>query len=731
MATSGSFNTKAYDGRYLTFAWSQVSQDITDNTTKISWTLKGAGGDSTWYYTRNIKVTIEGETVYSFPQSKGKIQLGKGTLVASGEYTISHNADGSKSFTAYAEAGIYKYAVNCTGSGTFALDMIARASQPCVTWPEHTQDVGEFGDTISIHMNRNADTFTHTVRYAFGTLLGTIDTGVTTGTTWTIPPSFMDLLPANTSGSGTIYVDTYNGSTFIGTKWCGFTATVPESVKPTCSLTLEDITGVGDIYGSPVQGLSKIKITVNTNIAYSSPIASYDISVNGIKYTATPSTTGVLTASGDSPVTVTVKDKRGRSGSVSYIMKVQAYERPSVSTLIVHRCDEDGTTNDQGKWVQVTFSAAVSSMSNKNTANYVLRYKKTSEDTWTEKALTSLDKNYTVTNYSTVFEADEASPYDVEVTATDRHATTTRATSASTAFSLIDYHPGGNGLRFGGVAQEENTFQNDLKLHQVGNTYAFQPGAFNDEKGYTLLAMITLNTLNVNAPIVFEINRRGALCPMRVFVRFANSSTTTDPDLDSITYEGDNYGAFLYKSDASTWKLYVDNTSGWSNPCLQTWYTTDNQESRLSVSFPSEQVAELPAPWYRATPAKMQSILDFIYPVGSVYISYSHVSPASLFGGTWERIENAFLWGVDANGEIGVTGGEKEVTLSGSQIPSHAHQISVANTTSGTLEASNIIRYNSSKTSYNGNLLTGFTGGGEPHNNMPPYVQVSIWRRTA
>ena len=300
MASSGSFNTGGYNGRYLKFEWTEKSQSVASNTTTISWTLKGAGtitgDDASWYYAGNFKVVIDGKTVYS-TASDDRIKLSNGTTVASGTVTLTHNDDGTRSFAASAQGGIYTYAVNCKGSKTFTLDTIARASQPsCVTWPEHTQNVGEFGDTISIHMNRKSDVFTHTVRYAFGSLTGTIATGVTTGTTWTIPLSFMDLIPAHTSGSGTIYVDTYNGSTKIGTKYCGFTATVPASVMPTVTVTLSDTTSASSLYGSPVIGLSKIRIVATGKEAYSSPI-TYKITANGETFNAATATTSVLNGS--------------------------------------------------------------------------------------------------------------------------------------------------------------------------------------------------------------------------------------------------------------------------------------------------------------------------------------------------------------------------------------------------------------------------------------------------
>jgi hypothetical protein len=264
-------------------------------------------------------------------------------------------------------------------------------------------------------------------------------------------------------------------------------------------------------------------------------------------------------------------------------------------------------------------------------------------------------------------------------------------------------------------------------LRQVGNTYAFQPEAFNGEAGYTLLAEISLRELNVNAPIVFVINRRGAVAPMRVNVRFASSSSTTDPGLGAITYEGDNYGAFLYKSAESTWRLYVDNTSGWSNPCLQSWYTTANQMARMSVTFPNEQVSTLPSPYYRATPAVLKSILDCFMPVGFVLTLYSHADPNTMYpGSVWERITNAFLWAVDSAGTIGQTGGEKTVTLTTNEMPKHSHGSVYSQHATGTKDKA---WYTATGTSVAYGAVE--TGGGSAHNNMPPYVQVSVWRRTS
>ena len=737
MASSGYFNTSSYEGRYLQFSWKETSQNVASNTTTISWTLKGAGkGKVQWYNAGNFKVTIAGETVYS---SATRIQLHEGTLVASGNYTFKHNADGTKQFSASAQAGIYTVAVNCTGNGTFTLDTIARASQPsCITWPEHTQNVGYFGDEISIHMNRNSSDFTHTVRYQFGTKSGTIATGVETGLKWVIPLSLMDLIPTVTSGSGTIYVDTYNGSTKIGTKYCGFTAKVPASVKPTCTFTLEDITGVDDIYGSPVKGLSKIKVTVNAEEAYSSPIASCVISVNGVNYSGLTATTGLLKASGTSTVKATVKDKRGRSGSVSYDMNVQNYSAPAVTALSVRRCNQDGTANKRGGYVKVIFSAAISSMSSKNNALYYLYYKKSTDSSWTKVSFTDLTNTYSVSNYSYIFAAGTSSSYDVKVEAVDRHKTGAKTTKASTAASIFSWRgfKTSNGIEdgvgIGKVPDKANTLQVgwdaefDKDVVQKGNSYCSYSLGTSGVKGYVAAARIEITHTNANAPITFYLTRRNADSTMTVHVRFYNVSTTT-PELDCITYEGSNYDAFLYQESSSVWVLYVAKTAQNDPITVQRWTTSPFMDGRIAVTFPdNEQSDTLPEPYYRATPVKMQSILDFVYPVGSIYLSYSHVSPATLFGGTWERISNAFLWAVDADGTIGQTGGEKTHTLTVNELPVHTHGAVYSQNAAGD-KTQAWFSTSGDKLAYG----TVSAGGGQAHNNMPPYIQISAWRRTA
>lgn len=747
MAKSGYTSIAATSYDTLKFSWWEDSQSVANNTTTIGWKMEliaGNYGRISSSIPKNWTVTVNG-TKYS---GTNYISISNNTTktLASGATVIPHEDDGMKSF-AYSFSQEFsinfsdKFIGTKSGSGSDTLDTIARASQPSlVTYPQTTNNVGDFGEEFGIHMNRKSSDFTHTVRYEYGNRSGVIARDVENGVTWAVPLEFMNDIPNDTSASGLIYVDTYNGGTLVGTKYTGFTVTVPASVKPTCTVQVLDDTGNKDRYGSLVKGLSKLHVKTNFYAAYSSPVNAYNVTANGSKYTAAEIVTGVLTKAGTTTITATVTDKRGRtSAAASESFPVLDYSPPKITALAVHRCNSDGTANDRGEFVEVLFSGVVTPLNNKNTAVYTVKYKKTSDDSWT--TLTNdvngwkpsdLNNNYNVNNFAVIFAADGSSSYDVEVSVADNHGTDSRSTSASTAFTLINYHPEGNALRFGGVAEKENTFQNDLDFVQVGNRYAFSTPGVAGSAGYVLMARLTHKKANADTPITFVFTRRLEKSPMTVHVQFKSNSTTVDPDLNGITYEGSNYGAFLVRTAESVWDLYVQKVSAYDTITLQDWYSSGTVNDRMSVEFPGTLAASLPSGlngegWHRATPAVLQGIIDCLLPVGMIIQLYSHADPNSMYPGTtWVRIENTFLWGSDANGTIGQTGGEKTHTLTLNEIPAHTHGSYYTPHYSGDKKWAWQTQ-NGSDMSY-GQVSA---GGGQPHNNMPPYTQISIWRRTA
>lgn len=121
----GQFNTTASEGRYLVFSWKVKETNTVENYTEIYWNIYGAGV-SGYVTCGNFKVVIDGKVVYS---SASRIDVYVNTVVAGGYLNIYHNNDGTRSFSASVEAGIYQVAVNCSGSGSWELVPIPRVAK--------------------------------------------------------------------------------------------------------------------------------------------------------------------------------------------------------------------------------------------------------------------------------------------------------------------------------------------------------------------------------------------------------------------------------------------------------------------------------------------------------------------------------------------------------------------------------------------------------------------------
>lgn len=128
-----------------------------------------------------------------------------------------------------------------------------------------------------------------------------------------------------------------------------------------------------------------------------------------------------------------------------------------------------------------------------------------------------------------------------------------------------------------------------------------------------------------------------------------------------------------------------------------------------------------------------QSLLSLIYPVGSIYMSVNSTNPQTFLGGTWEQIKDTFLLAAGTTYTAGSTGGEATHTLTVSEMPKHTHNIKMGNDTSATTYR--VARYIDVKSAWwsgTGNdKMTEEVGGGAAHNNMPPYLTVYMWKRTA
>lgn len=156
------------------------------------------------------------------------------------------------------------------------------------------------------------------------------------------------------------------------------------------------------------------------------------------------------------------------------------------------------------------------------------------------------------------------------------------------------------------------------------------------------------------------------------------------------------------------------------------------------------------------TLVSMQRLIDLIYPVGSIYTSENSISPADLFGGTWEAVpagrvllaQGTSEWGVEY--QAGSTGGEHEHQLSVGELPSHIHDATASTTGDhkhsyggGTHSSYNdgggVYKtvhsgtgvYTDPSGNHSHTITIAETGSNIAHNNLQPYLAVYMWKRTA
>lgn len=134
---------------------------------------------------------------------------------------------------------------------------------------------------------------------------------------------------------------------------------------------------------------------------------------------------------------------------------------------------------------------------------------------------------------------------------------------------------------------------------------------------------------------------------------------------------------------------------------------------------------------------QIKLVINLIYPIGSIYLSTVDTNPLELFGiGEWERIKDTFLLASGDIYENGTTGGESEHILTINEMPNHAHKLKTD------IESPNYNTTWPNYWEYNEGWIQGpnseteapptsttSTGGGQPHNNMPPYLVVYMWKR--
>ena len=536
MASSGSFNTTGYQGRYLTFAWSVSSQSVANNTTTIAWTLKGAGtASSSWYRSGNFKVVINGSTVYS---SSTRIQLYDGTLVASGNYTMTHDTAGNKTFTASAEAGIYTVAVNCSGSGSFTLPQIARAAK--ITAAPNFTDI----ENPTINYQNSAGNSVTTLQACIS-LTGSTDNISyrdipKTGTSYTfnLTEAERNVLRAAAPNSNTLSVIFYiktiiSGQTYYetATRTMTIVNATPTMANPTYQDSNSTTTAITGDNQKIIQKHSSLTIAIPTATAQKyATITKYQVIINGVtreQAAAGNMSWGVLDVSQNIAATVKAIDSRGNSVTKSMQITVEAWQQP----YAVISCKRE---NNFYTDTVLNVSPTVSSLSGQNTVTIQEQHKKTTDSAYSTPVSVSA-------NTDTTIQLDNLYDWNVKIIVSDRLASTTYNITVQKGMPIVYFDRLKNSTGFNcfpsrsdsvesqGLVLDDVIYIGSLQLYDrydftTGGTvsllgaydYRLIEGIFNGftipdayEKAYRLTAQVTTNNENAVGAAISEITCSG------------------------------------------------------------------------------------------------------------------------------------------------------------------------------------------------------------------------------
>lgn len=698
-------------GASISVTITQNSQSIDNNTSNVtvkatlSWTY-GTYNNNKMYGELYIDGVAYGFTAnfnWNGASSSGSVVLLTKTV------NVTHSADGTKTLNCSASFE-YHSGKWVEGYASKTLTTIPRATTPTVS------GTLSLGSSITISTaGRASSNFTHNLYYSWGSQIidSLIASGVTTSKTWIIPKTLAEYIQGGTSGTMFLKCVTYNGSTVIGTKTLTLTITVPDTAEfqPTIkSISAENATELPvELY---IVGKSQLKITVSAvggNVSGSGNRNSYPVSatvtVEGVKYNVTlgPNdpqtwsvTTNTLKNSGAQDVLVTVKDSRGRSVSKSFAYTAMEYALPQITSFTAERCLSDGTLNDSGTYILIGLKTTVASVDNTNAKTYKIVY----ENNGAEVTLLSgtlaqyVDNVISYNTYSKgiTFSVDYAWPIRVYVyDSYNTNVPSVATVIVPTEGTFMDWRDNGKGISFGGVSTRDG-FQCGWNMYDkydtfIGNGLALYTGSGDN----AIDANETVENL-----IVTDKNTPTAAFYYVVTYFYSTKTSTSNKAQTAVPYNASGDGIYSRYMVGGIW-------SAWKKP---------------------------------------SNLLD-AYPVNSIYISYSHTSPAELFGGTWTRIESRFLWGTPSTGTIGATAGASTHTLTENEMPNHTHEFQYSTNggsgwsraimgRDGRFEGANYLGATNVVDEFvNFQVRISSTGGGAAHNNMPPYVNVAIWRRTA
>lgn len=368
---------------------------------------------------------------------------------------IQHNADGTKLLAFDATLAIQVtlsdvwYANFWTGGSVYLAQIPRESSIASVT--ENVVVNGT--NKLTVNITRKYSAYKHSVSIRLGDYVTTIE-NVDTQCQFAIPTSWLGAIPNTVTGTGTVFVTTFNGTRKIGSTYSkDFKVTVPNDYIPSFTdITIERINNdVPADWGIYVQGYSDCKATiVGAAGIYGSSIKKFELQIGDNKATAQTMTSD-LPKSGTITIKGTVTDSRGRKVSSTRTITVVPYTLPVLDSIKLFRANSSGVEADEGTYIGGKIGFTYAQIGTNSVATSI-EYKKQNETEWTYAGTYANNQAFVLGGGNLT--VDDS--YQVRIGLADELGWIGKVVTLGTSFTTLDLLKGGKGIAFGKVAETQN-----------------------------------------------------------------------------------------------------------------------------------------------------------------------------------------------------------------------------------------------------------------------------------
>ena len=596
---SKSFHNGGYT---LSVRCQETDVDISNNrsTVKFSVVLKsnGSGYDIVSSSSKTITLKVNG-TKYTSSTTIG-LRGGASKTLMTKTLTIDHDSDGNKSLSISATMpiGFYltsTYYSSITASGGISLTSIPRTSTITLNNSSLV-----YGQNFNITINKSSSSYTHTLRYTFSNISGTLaDKTASSSITANIPLSQASTTSAQTL-TGNIFCDTYNGSTLIGTTSVAATLTFPNGQPTISSFSIIDVSNLPAAIKNKryyIQNYTKLRLTITASGVNGSSISSYSARLNNVTYNSNTNVINIDNVNfvGTKDLVITVTDTRGLTATYNTSIEVLQYAQPAITSLSCTRYDKaNNLYDDYGQYGIVDANASIMDIKSINQGFYDLYYRVKGTSYWTTAVSggrfdgnTTLDLSSTIPTGGLTF--NTSSEYEIKLTVRDLVTSVDMVVDTASSYVLMNFNNSGRGIAFGERSTNDNfsvnmdaVFKHSVNMSYGNNAYSFSDEGFrindfilNYEPEYRMRPQVnsTATQANVNLLNYTHYIYTNAVTNLRIIVsegfktNYSARSKITFMTSGSITKSLDNY---IYFTGTSC-------TSGVFTPVANSFYTLDFQ----------------------------------------------------------------------------------------------------------------------------------------------------------